>query len=62
MHDTELIGSAEAAKILGIARTTLTRRIAAGVVCPASKLPSATGAYVFDRAEIDRLAESEHHA
>lgn len=52
----ELIGAATACKILGIHRVTLTRWIAEGLVPVVTKMPSKNGAYVFDRAEIERLS------
>jgi len=51
-----LIGSAEAAKMLGIDRSVLLRRVAAGAVEPVQKLPAATGAYLFDAEMIEQLA------
>ncbi len=51
----ELIGSAEACEILGISLPTLTRRVKAGKIT-ATKLPGLTGAYVFTRQEVERIA------
>jgi excisionase family DNA binding protein len=53
----DLIGSAEAADMLGIDRSTLSRWIAAGRIKPYQKLPGATGSIVFDRAAVQRLAD-----
>ena len=53
---TALIGTRQAAEILGVPRTTLASRLAAGTIAPAIKLPGRTGAYLFDRAYIERLA------
>ncbi|WP_067200161.1 helix-turn-helix domain-containing protein [Microbacterium sp. XT11] len=55
----ELIGTAEAAKMLRIDRSSLVRRVRAGTLEPVQKLPAATGAYLFDRALIERLASGE---
>lgn len=55
-----VIGSAAACKILGIDRSTLIRRIAAGVdPQPVGQLPGASGAYLFDRAQVERIAQAE---
>lgn len=54
------IGSAEAARILGIDRSVLLKRVKAGALEPAEKLPAATGAYLFNRAEIIDLANGEN--
>ena len=53
----KLIGSAEAARILGIDRSVLLRRVNSGSIEPVQKLPAATGAYLFDEDYIERLAE-----
>lgn len=52
----KLIGTAEAASILGIDRSVLLRRIQSGKITPALKLPAATGSYLFDEDEIQELA------
>jgi predicted site-specific integrase-resolvase len=57
MHDNdELIGSADACRILDIHPATLGRWVASGKITAASKLPKKNGAYVFRRAEVERLA------
>lgn len=48
---------AEAAAILEVNRKTVLRRVAAGILRPTQKLPGETGAYLFDRADIERHAE-----
>ncbi|MDQ1202825.1 helix-turn-helix domain-containing protein [Rhodococcus sp. SORGH_AS_0303] len=52
---SDVINAREAARILGLTKSTLQRRIAAGVV-PCRKLPGRLGQFVFDRAEIEHLA------
>lgn len=51
-----LIGSAEACDVLGIDRSTLSRWVALGHIAPALRLPGQTGAHLFDRADVERLA------
>lgn len=51
----ELVTSAAVCTELGIDRSTLTRWVQAGRIEPATKLPGLRGAYLFTRAEIDRL-------
>lgn len=50
------IGSAEACALLGINRSTLVRMVKGDRLTPAMKLPGASGAYVFDRADVEALA------
>lgn len=57
-----LIGSAEAAQLLGMSSTTFNRRVLAGYIPAVQKLPGSKGAWVFDRAEIERLAAEEAKA
>lgn len=53
----DLIGGAEAARILGIKhRSTLTRRVEAGHVPYLAQLDGPGGPLVFDRHDIERLA------
>jgi len=52
-----IVGSAYASRKLGISIDTLHRRIEAGEVEPAGKLPGKTGAYIFNKAAIDALAK-----
>lgn len=48
----DLIGAREAAKRLGVDRSTLNRRIEAGKIKPLAQLDGPNGAYVFDRNDI----------
>ena len=57
-----LIGTREAAEILGVPRTTLASRLAAGTIAPAIKLPGRTGAFLFDRSYIEQIAAEERNA
>jgi predicted site-specific integrase-resolvase len=59
---TELIGTAESARILEIDKTTLTRWVADGRVVPAVKLPTTNGAFLFARADIEALAAARPRA
>lgn len=47
---------AESAAILRVDRKTILRLIAAGRLSPTRKLPTRTGAYLFDRADVERIA------
>lgn len=57
MHDRHptdtLIGSAEACALLGIDKSTLTRRVARGDIRPAGKLAGPNGALIFRRDVIE---------
>ena len=48
--------TAEAALILGKSVTTVNRLTAAGQLTPSHKLPGKTGAYLFNRADIEAAA------
>lgn len=52
-----LVGSSEAADILGVDKATLVRWVARGRVAPVHKLPGGNGAFLFSRAVIIRLAQ-----
>lgn len=55
---TELIGSAEACRLLGhISRSTLTRWVESGQIAAATKLPGKNGAFLFHRTDIEALAK-----
>ena len=61
MSDTrataELIGSADAERILDVSRATLTRWVADGKLAVLGKLRGPSGAFVFDRAAVEDLAD-----
>lgn len=60
MTQTEIIGTAEAARLLGVSPVTITRWAADGTLPPAGKLAGKNGAFLFTRATIEtKLAESE---
>lgn len=54
----DLIGSREAALLLGINRSTFTRWVKAGRLTPAHSLNGRTGALVFFRSDVERLANT----
>jgi excisionase family DNA binding protein len=56
------IGSAEAAEVLGIDRSGISRLVSAGKLKPITKLRGATGAYLFSRADVEAYSESVHSA
>jgi excisionase family DNA binding protein len=53
-HD--FIGTVEAAARLGISRSTLTRRVEAGEITPAIRVPGYRGQFLFEASEIEALA------
>lgn len=55
-EQADLVTSADAARILGVHVATVARRVASGSLRPAMKLPGETGAYLFDRAQVERIA------
>lgn len=62
MHDTphmpttDLLGTVEAADLIGVERSTLSRWMATGRIAAAMKLPGRNGAVLFERSEVDRVA------
>lgn len=52
----DLLGSREAARLLGIDRSTLTRWVRDGRIAPIHTLPGATGAHLFRRSDLEELA------
>lgn len=53
-----LIGTTQVARRLNLNPATVTRMAADGRLTPVAKLPSKNGAFLFDEAEVDRLAAS----
>lgn len=61
MHEAteSLIGSVEAARILGKSPRTIHRLVKAGDLTPVHTAPGGQhGSYLFDRAAVERLAET----
>ena len=56
MADDELVGSDEASRITGIPRSTFARWVTQGRITPAHVMPGISGAKLFRRADVDRLA------
>lgn len=56
MPPADLIATVDAADLLGIERSTLSRWVASGRIVPAMKLPGQTGSMLFDRSDVERLA------
>lgn len=57
-----LMPSADAADYLAVNRRTLTRWVEDGTIAAAVKLPGLRGAYLFDPAEVYRLASERTSA
>lgn len=55
----DLIGTAEVCRILECDKATVLRRIDAGKLVPAHKLPGPNGAYVFTRTQVLALKEAQ---
>ncbi|MEV7972853.1 helix-turn-helix domain-containing protein [Cellulomonas sp. NPDC089187] len=51
-----MLTTAEVCTRLGTDRKTVRRLVDRGSLTPAFKLPGVTGAYLFDRAEVEALA------
>lgn len=54
---TALIGTREAARVLGMSRSTVNRRAGTGLLPYVEKLPGRLGSYVFDRHTIEQIAK-----
>jgi len=57
MDNKTYLGSQEVCAQLDIHQSTLSRWVAAGRIVPAMKMPGASGAFLFDQGEVDRLAQ-----
>jgi excisionase family DNA binding protein len=55
----DLVGSAEAARLLGVDRSTLTRWVASDRIKVAHRMPGDSGALLFERAEVERVRTAE---
>lgn len=53
----EFLTSSQLADRLGVDRTTISRRVEAGVLIPAAKLPGKTGAFLFDPNAYDQSGD-----
>lgn len=58
MND-DMIGTAEAAKLLGRSHRTIKRWAQQGLIPHTTKLAGSRGAYLFNRQTIERLADQE---
>lgn len=56
-QNSDLIGSKEAAELTGLDLRTIHRRVERGELPTAGKLPGLRGAYLFNRTDIEALAE-----
>lgn len=54
-----LVNSADAAQRIGVSRSTLQRMVNLGQLRPVGKGPGLRGAYLFDAADIDRVADAK---
>lgn len=61
MTNPDIINAAEAAEILGISIRAVQHRITRGTLA-AQKLPGRTGAYVLDRADVQKAKEADLEA
>jgi excisionase family DNA binding protein len=52
----DLITVQEAADLLDVSTTTVHRKIEAGELTPAAKLPGIRGPFLLNRADVERLA------
>lgn len=59
---SDLIGSVEAASILGVDRSVLTRLVQSGRLARAHKLPGENGAALYHRADVEALAATRTEA
>lgn len=56
-NQAALIGSREACQVLAVDKSTLSRWVASGKLTPALRLPTANGAFLFQRKDIEALAK-----
>jgi len=56
------ITTAQAAEVLDVEHRSVFRMVRRGELTPTAKLPGRTGAYLFDRDEVDALAQQREKA
>ena len=54
MPNPDLLSTTQAAEVIGIERSTISRWVQQGLLEPAMKLPSQTGAFLFATTEVER--------
>jgi excisionase family DNA binding protein len=62
MRNTDVLTTHEAAQLLQKTQRTVQRMAQSGDLNPIFKAPGSTGAYLFDRADIEALAPQESNA
>lgn len=62
MPSNELLTAPEASRLLGVSIRTVHRRVEAGELVAVRKLPGPNGAFLFDRAEIERYLSAAAQA
>lgn len=55
MPNPDLLSTTQAAEVIGIERSTISRWVQQGLMKPTLKLPGQQGAFVFDASEIERV-------
>lgn len=60
--EPELLTSPEVSNLLGVSIRTVHRRVDAGDLRAVRKLPGPNGAFLFDRAEVERFLENQRTA
>lgn len=60
MNTSELLGSTEAAELLGVTRRQITRYALSGKLPVALKTKGRTGTYLFRRSDVEALAAARH--
>lgn len=58
MSNDDLLATVEAAQVIGVERSTLSRWIDSGRITPAHKLPGVNGAHLFRRSEVERVRDA----
>ena len=57
MPNPDLLSTTQAAEVIGIERSTVSRWVQQGLMRPSLKLPTQTGAFLFDVAEVERVRD-----
>jgi excisionase family DNA binding protein len=58
----DLLATIEAAEVIGVERSTLSRWAESGRITVAHRLPGKNGAVLFDRAEVERVRDEYRKA
>jgi excisionase family DNA binding protein len=61
-ESSTLVGTSDVMEMLGVSRDTVVRMVARGALKAVHKMAGPQGAYLFERADVERLARDKEAA